>query len=100
MAEGGTGALFYTMNKEAPDDDLGLTLQTGFATKALVGLFCSDRFRLSVSADGSAFFDGPSVDNATSIVDQPDCRGSRPGRATTITSASGPGRRAASQHRL
>jgi hypothetical protein len=52
-------------------DDLGLTLQTGFMTKALVGLFVSDRFRLAVSADGSTFFDGLSVDNATGIVDQP-----------------------------
>ena len=70
-AEGGTGDLFYTMNKEAAGDDLGLTLQTGFVTKALVGLFGSDRFRLAVSADGSTFFDGLSVDNATGIVDQP-----------------------------
>ncbi len=70
VAEGGTGDLFYTMNKEAAGDDLGLTLQTGFVTKALVGLFGSDRFRLAVSADGSTFFDGLSVDNATGIVDQ------------------------------
>lgn len=71
VAEGGTGDLFCTMNKEAAGDDLGLTLQTGFVTKALVGLFGSDRFRLAVSADGSTFFDGLSVDNATGIVDQP-----------------------------
>jgi hypothetical protein len=68
VAEGGTGDLFYTMNKEAAGDDLGLTLQTGFVTKALVGLFGSDRFRLAVSADGSTFFDGLSVDNANGIV--------------------------------
>ena len=71
VAEGGTGDLFYTMNKEAAGDDLGLTLQTGFVTKALVGLFGSDRFRLAVSADGSTFFDGLSVDNTTGSVDQP-----------------------------
>ncbi|PIE14916.1 MAG: hypothetical protein CSA70_00765 [Rhodobacterales bacterium] len=71
VAEGGTGDLFYTMNKEAEGDDLGLTLQTGFITKALVGLFGSDKFRLAVSPDGSTFFDGFSVDNATGIVDQP-----------------------------
>lgn len=41
VAEGRTGDLFYTMNKEASGDDLGLTLQTGFLTKALVG--CSRR---------------------------------------------------------
>ncbi len=71
VAEGGTGDLFFTMNREASGDDLGLTLQTGFVTKALVGLFGSDRFRLAVSLDGSTFFDGLSVDNATGIVDQP-----------------------------
>jgi hypothetical protein len=71
IAEGGTGDLFYTMNKEAAGRDLGLTLQTGYVTKALVGLFGSDRFRLAVSADGSTFFDGLIVDNATGIVDQP-----------------------------
>ena len=71
VAEGGTGDLFYTMNKEAAGDDLGMTLQSGFVTKALVGLFGSERFRLAVSADGSTFFDGLIVDNATGIVEQP-----------------------------
>ena len=71
VAEGGNGDLFYTMNKEAAGDDLGLTLQTNFVTKALVGLFGSDRFRLAVSTDGSTFFDGMTVDNANGIVDQP-----------------------------
>lgn len=37
----------------------------------LFGLFGTDRFRLAVSADGSAFFDGLIVDNANGIVDQP-----------------------------
>ncbi|MBP0440145.1 DUF2793 domain-containing protein [Tianweitania sediminis] len=71
IAEGGTGDLFYTMNKEAAGDDLGLTLQTAYVTKALLGLFGSDKFRLAVSADGSSFFDGFIVDNASGIVDQP-----------------------------
>ena len=71
VAEGGTGDLFYTMNKEAAGNDLGLTLQTGFVTKALVGLFGSNHFRLAVSSDGSTFFDGLTIDNATGVVDQP-----------------------------
>ncbi len=71
VAEGGTGDLFYTMNKEAAGNDLGLTLQANFVTKALVGLLGSDSFRLAVSADGSTFFDGLIVDNATGIVEQP-----------------------------
>jgi hypothetical protein len=71
VSEGGTGDLFYTMNKESAGDDLGLTLQTAYVTKALLGLFGSDKFRLAVSADGSSFFDGFIVDNASGIVDQP-----------------------------
>jgi hypothetical protein len=71
VAEGGTGDLFHTMNKEAAGDDVGLTLQTSFVTKVLVGLFGSERFRLAGSADGCTVFDGLSVDNATGIVDQP-----------------------------
>jgi hypothetical protein len=71
IAEGGTGDLFYTMNKEAAGNDLGLTLQTAYVTKALVGLFGSNKFRLAVSVDGSSFFDGLIVDNATGIVDLP-----------------------------
>ncbi|WP_274423946.1 DUF2793 domain-containing protein [Chelativorans sp. YIM 93263] len=71
VGEGGTGHLFYTMNKESAGDDLGLTLQTAYVTKALLGLFGSDKFRLAVSADGSSFFDGFIVDNANGIVDQP-----------------------------
>ncbi|KQY13171.1 DUF2793 domain-containing protein [Rhizobium sp. Root482] len=71
VGEGGSGDLFYTMNKEAAGDDLGLTLQTAYVTKALLGLFGSDKFRLAVSADGSSFFDGFIVDNANGVVDQP-----------------------------
>ncbi|NDR57144.1 DUF2793 domain-containing protein [Aliiruegeria sabulilitoris] len=70
-AEGGTGDLTYTMNKEAAADDLGLTLQTGYVTKALLGLFGSDDFRLAVSDDGSTFFDAFSVDRLSGIIEQP-----------------------------
>jgi hypothetical protein len=40
VAEGGTGDLFYTMNKEAAGDDLGLPLRSDFATKAQVSHAC------------------------------------------------------------
>ncbi|ODN69981.1 DUF2793 domain-containing protein [Methylobrevis pamukkalensis] len=100
VAEGGTGDLFYTMNKEAAGDDLGLTLQTGFVTKALVGLFGSDRFRLAVSADGSIFFDGLSVDNATGIVDQPRLPRFKAWTNYDNYVASEPGRRSVSTTRI
>jgi hypothetical protein len=66
---------FYSMKKDR--HDLGLTLQTGFVTKPLLGLYGSDQLRLAVSADGSSFFDGPIVNNANVIVDQPRLPGSR-----------------------
>ena len=71
VAEGGTGDLFYTMNKEAAADDLGLTLQSGFVTRALVGLFGSDRFRLAVSPDASTFHDTLRADPVSGILVKP-----------------------------
>lgn len=70
--DGGTGDLIATLNKEAVGDDVGLVLQTGFATRALLGLFGSDKLRLTVSADGSSFRDGLIIDEATGVVDQPN----------------------------
>lgn len=51
VAEGRTRDLFYTLNKETAGNDLGLTMQTGFVTKSLLGLSGSEKFRLAVSAD-------------------------------------------------
>lgn len=67
-AEGGDGNLFYTMNKEDAGRDVGFLLQTNFVTKALLGLFGSDNFRLSVSNNGSSFKDAIIVDRTTGIV--------------------------------
>ena len=72
MAEGGTGDLFYTMNKEAAGrrsraDAADQLLDQG-AGRGSSGPTGSAS---AVSADGSTFFDGLSVDNATGIVDQP-----------------------------
>ncbi|WP_295814186.1 DUF2793 domain-containing protein [uncultured Nitratireductor sp.] len=70
-AEGGTGNLFYTMNKETPAGDVGFLLQSGFVTKATVGLFGSDGWRLAVSADGSAFNDAIRTDEGSGRVALP-----------------------------
>jgi hypothetical protein len=69
--EGGSGNLFYTMNKQGAARDLGLTLQSGYVTKALFGLFGSNNVRLAVSDDGSSFFDALIADRLTGIIDQP-----------------------------
>lgn len=69
--EGGSGDMMLTANKEVAGDDVGFVFQTGFVTKALVGLFGSDLLRFAVSADGGTFFDGLILDPATGIADQP-----------------------------
>jgi len=71
-ADGGTGDLMQTLNKETAADDAGFVFQTGFATRALLGLFGTDNLRLSVSQDGSNFLDGIIVDGATGITEQPN----------------------------
>ncbi|WP_336065965.1 DUF2793 domain-containing protein [Nitratireductor rhodophyticola] len=71
VAEGGTGSLFCAMNKEAPAGDVGLLLQSGFVTRATMGLFGSDGWRLAVSADGSAFNDAIRADENSGRVALP-----------------------------
>ena len=70
-ADGGTGSLIQTLNKESVGDDLGLVLQEGFQTRALIGLFGDNRLRFSVTPDGANFNDALSIDPATGIADQP-----------------------------
>src|SRR5690606_23398605 len=61
---------FYTMNKELAGDDVGFLLQQNFVTKALIGLFGSNNFRLAMSADGSTYKDAFSI-GSDGIVNQP-----------------------------
>ena len=68
---GGTGSLIQSLNKQSSANDLGFLFQTGFSTRALMGLFGTDAFRLAVSADGSSFHDALRADQATGILDQP-----------------------------
>ena len=69
--EGGDGGLIQTLNKDSSDCNLGFVFQTGYQTRALLGQFGSETFRLTTSGDGNAYFDALSVDSATAIVDQP-----------------------------
>lgn len=71
-ADGGSGDLTQTLNRETGTDDAGLILQTGFSTRALIGMFGSDKLRIAVSPDGSSFRDALGVDPATGIADQPN----------------------------
>jgi len=71
-ADGGSGDLTQTLNRETGSDDAGLILQTGFSTRALIGMFGSHQLRIAVSPDGSSFRDALSVDPATGIASQPN----------------------------
>ncbi|WP_282129074.1 DUF2793 domain-containing protein [Roseobacter litoralis] len=70
-ADGGTGSLLKTLNKETSADDSGFVFQQGFQTRALFGLFGSDNLRVATTSDGTNFLDALIADNATGIVDQP-----------------------------
>ena len=51
----GTGSLQLTLNKQAAGKDAGLSFQTGFSARALLGTFGSDDLSVKVSPDGAAF---------------------------------------------
>lgn len=70
-ADGGTGDMMQTLNKQNSSSDAGWVLQEDFQTRALMGLFGDNTLRLSVSADGTNFNDGLRIDSATGIVEQP-----------------------------
>ncbi len=72
QADGGTGSLISTFNKENSADDLGIVFQKDFQTRALLGLFGSDNLRLAASPDGSTFFDGLRIGVGNGIVDLPN----------------------------
>lgn len=70
-AEGGSGDLYIACNKAAPEREAGHLFQSGFVTRALIGLFGSNRLRVSVSPDGAAFRDALDIDETTGVVNQP-----------------------------
>ncbi|WP_424933333.1 DUF2793 domain-containing protein [Amaricoccus macauensis] len=53
--EGGDGNLRTTLNKETDSADAGIVFQTGYSSRALMGLMGSDNFSLKVSPDGATF---------------------------------------------
>lgn len=52
------------INKAAAADDATVVFQTGFSSRALVGLLGDDALRIKVSQDGSAFLDAIEIDAA------------------------------------
>ena len=70
-ADGGTGSLIQTLNRETGSHDAGIILQDNFQTRALIGLFGDSKLRFSVSPDGSTFNDALCIDQASGIANQP-----------------------------
>ncbi|MEG9884623.1 MAG: DUF2793 domain-containing protein [Hyphomicrobiales bacterium] len=62
VAEGGSGDLRYTLNKETPDNVLSMLLQSGWGGRAEFGLIGCDDFMLRVSGDGTTWRDALRVD--------------------------------------
>jgi hypothetical protein len=77
VAEGGTGDLRYTMNKEAAAKTLSLLLQTAFSGRAEIGLTGDDDLHIKVSADGAAWTEAVKVNRATGFVSFPAMGGPR-----------------------
>ena len=67
----GNGSILGSFNKQAPGKDAGFNLQTGYSTRALLGLFGSDDFTLKVSPDGGAFHDALVADRQTGFLTAP-----------------------------
>ena len=64
-AEGGTGDLRYTLNKQAAGHVLSLLLQSGFSGRAEIGLVGSDNLGLRVSPDGGTWTNVFTVERTT-----------------------------------
>ncbi|XBQ15430.1 MAG: DUF2793 domain-containing protein [Oceanicaulis sp.] len=67
-AEGGSGDLRYTLNKEAPGGVLSLLMQSNWSGRAEFGLVGGDDVSLRVSPDGTSWTEALSVDRATGAV--------------------------------
>ncbi|MFN7054348.1 DUF2793 domain-containing protein [Hyphomonas sp.] len=70
-ADGGTGDLRYTLNKESAGNVLSLLLQSGWSGRAEIGLTGDDTLRFRVSEDGSVWRDGIVVAPETGQVSFP-----------------------------
>ena len=67
-AEGGSGDLRYTFNKQAAGNVLSLLMQTGFSARAEIGLTGDDDLRVKVSPNGGDWFEALRIDRATGRV--------------------------------
>lgn len=70
-AEGGSGDLRYTLNKEAAANVLSLLMQSNWSGRAEIGLIGDDDLSFKVSSDGSTWFTGLVISRSTGRVSFP-----------------------------
>lgn len=68
-ASGGSDDIHAVLSKSATAKDAALVLQDGFSTRALLGLLGDDDLAVKVSADGTAFHTGLTIDRGSGAVD-------------------------------
>jgi hypothetical protein len=68
-AEGGTGDLRYTLNKEGESETLSLMFQSGWSGRAEIGLAGSDDLSVKTSPDGASWTTALKVDRQTGALD-------------------------------
>lgn len=68
-ANGGSGDLRYTLNKEAAGNVLSLLFQSGWSGRAEIGLVANDDLSLKVSDDGSTWVEAVRVNRETGALD-------------------------------
>ena len=71
IAEGGTGDLRFTLNKESAAKTVSQLYQTNYSGRAETGLTGDDDFRVKVSPDGANWKDAIVVDKTTGAVSFP-----------------------------
>ena len=64
VAEGGSGDLRYTLNKEHDGNVLSLLMQSGWSGRAEIGLIGNDDFAIKLSPDGSTWVTGLAISGA------------------------------------
>ncbi|NDW05227.1 DUF2793 domain-containing protein [Jiella pacifica] len=67
----GNGSVLGTFNKENAGKDAGFNFQSGWSTRALMGLYGDEDFRIKVSPDGAVFHDAMAIDRTTGGVSFP-----------------------------
>lgn len=68
-AEGGTGDLRYTLNKEGEPETLSMLFQSGWSGRAEIGLTGSDDLSVKTSPDGSSWTTALKADRQTGALD-------------------------------